>query len=166
MAQSCATKSARRCADPSTHPAKARPPRHGRSTALRQIKLRDISKASVSIAPAEFTSWHDARSDLILEAKKPLKAQLAAELGAAAPEEHESIRAEFASRERAIEHEIDHRPLDVHMSLGISYNVRGPALLFATPLCLWRRPLASPCGSACLRLLSFFPSDHLNTHIN
>ena len=38
-----------------------------------QIKVRDLSRASVSVAPAEFGSWQEARNELILEAKKPLK---------------------------------------------------------------------------------------------
>merc|ERR1719454_250092 len=52
-----------------------------------QIKVRDLSKAQVSLQPAEFSSWGDARAELMIEAKRPLKAQLQAELAAAASEE-------------------------------------------------------------------------------
>lgn len=41
-----------------------------------QIKVRDFSRASVSISPAEFGSWSDARAELLTEAKRPLKAQV------------------------------------------------------------------------------------------
>ena len=55
--------------------------------------------------------------------QRPLKAQLTAEVGAAA-DEHEAsnIRAAFEKREKQLEHEIDHRPLEVHMSLSVAYN--------------------------------------------
>lgn len=69
-----------------------------------QIKVRDLSRASVSISPAEFGTWSQARSELLLEAKRPLKAQLQAELAAAADETAaEEIRAAFQAREKALE---------------------------------------------------------------
>lgn len=88
-----------------------------------QIKVRDFSKAQVTLQPAEFSSWGDARAEMMIEAKRPLKLQLQAELGAAADdEERESITAAFASREKALEHDLDHKPMDVHMTLDMSYN--------------------------------------------
>jgi len=88
-----------------------------------QIKVRDLSRASVSITPAEFASWSDARAELLTEAKRPLKAQLEAEMASAAnDDEQRQIRAAFEQRENAIEHEIDHKPLEMHLSLGVSYN--------------------------------------------
>ena len=54
--------------------------------------------------------------------QKPLKAQMAAELAAAPESEHEAVRLEFEGRERAIEHEVDHKPLRVEMLLGVDYN--------------------------------------------
>lgn len=88
-----------------------------------QIKVRDLSRAMVSVQPAEFASWSDARSELIIEAKRPIKAQLAAELAAAADEsEASSIRAKFEQEEKKLEHQIDHKPLEVHLELGLSYN--------------------------------------------
>lgn len=88
-----------------------------------QIKVRDFSRATVSITPAEFSSWADARAELLTEAKRPLKAQLEAEMATAANDaETRKIRAAFDQRERAIEHEIDHKPLEMHLSLGVSYN--------------------------------------------
>ena len=70
---------------------------------LWQIKVRDFSRASVTLQPAEFASWGDARSELILEGKRPMKAQLQAELAAAADDHaREEITAAFASREKAL----------------------------------------------------------------
>ena len=85
--------------------------------------MRDFSKAQVTFAPAEYASWGDARSALMVESKKPLKAQLQAEL-AAAPDDHsrEEIQHAFASREKALEHDLDHKPMDVHMEIAVSYN--------------------------------------------
>ena len=77
-----------------------------------QIKVRDFSKCQVTMAPAEFSSWSDARSELMMEAKKPLKAQLQAELSTAAnDDEREQITSAFASREKALEHDLDHKPM-------------------------------------------------------
>tara|TARA_B110000858_G_C17397881_1_gene291138 strand:+ start:289 stop:480 length:192 start_codon:yes stop_codon:yes gene_type:complete len=59
----------------------------------------------------------------MVEAKRPLKAQMQAEVAAAGSEgEAQSIRALFENREKALEHEIDHKPLEVHMSLEVAYN--------------------------------------------
>lgn len=35
-----------------------------------QIKVRDFSKAQVSVSPAEYSSWSEARSELMTEAKR------------------------------------------------------------------------------------------------
>ena len=88
-----------------------------------QIKVRDLSRAMVSVAPAEYASWSDARSELMVEAKRPLKAQLAAELaGAASEDEASGIRAKFEGTEKELEHHIDHKPLEMHMELQVAYN--------------------------------------------
>jgi len=88
-----------------------------------QIKVRDFSRAEVSITPAEFGSWDEARSELLKEAKRPLKAQLDAELATAADDAAvKECRDAFAQREAAIEHDIDHEPLEMHLQLGVAYN--------------------------------------------
>jgi hypothetical protein len=88
-----------------------------------QIKVRDLSKATVSIQPSEFSSWSDARAELMVEAKRSLKSQLAAELSAAADDNVASeIRAAFAARESAIEQDLDHKPLDLSIELAVDYN--------------------------------------------
>jgi len=88
-----------------------------------QIKVRDLSRAQVAIQPAEFASWSEARNELMVEAKRPLKAQLTAEVSAASSDgEAAQIRSAFEQREKALEHEIDHRPLEMHMEMEIQYN--------------------------------------------
>ena len=84
--------------------------------------MRDFSKATVSLCPAEYSSWSDCRTEMMLESKRPLQRQLQAELSSCAEDEAEGIRAAFASREAAIEHEIDFRPMNFSMNLGIAYN--------------------------------------------
>lgn len=87
--------------------------------------MRDFSHATVSITPAEYGSWADARDDLITEEKRPLRAQMEAEISDAGGDAAKitKIRNNFASQERMLESEIDHKPLEMHLSLGISYNV-------------------------------------------
>ena len=88
-----------------------------------QIKVRDLSRAMVSIQPAEFASWSDARSELMVEAKRPLKAQLTAEVAAAANDgAADQIRVAFDKKEKALENEIDHRPLEMHLEMEVQYN--------------------------------------------
>ena len=87
-----------------------------------QIKVRDLSRASVSIQPSEYASWSEARSDLMVEAKRPLKAQQVAEIAAAPDAKADEIRATFEKKEKALENEIDHRPLEMHLEMEVQYN--------------------------------------------
>ena len=115
-----------------------------------QIKVRDLSKYQVAVQPAEFSSWSDARAELMVEAKRPLKAQLQGELAASTSESDSSaITANAADQERAIENEVrradacrsccqappapptqcvccvpqlDHKMLTLSMELTASYN--------------------------------------------
>ena len=41
-----------------------------------QIPLHDLSNTSVSIAPADYSSWHEVRTELMGEAKAGLKARV------------------------------------------------------------------------------------------
>ena len=88
-----------------------------------QIKVRDLSRASVSVTPSDYANWSAARSDLMVEAKRPLKAQLTVEV-AAAPSEIEAnkIRAKYEAKEKSLENEIDYAPLEMHMELELQYN--------------------------------------------
>jgi hypothetical protein len=90
-----------------------------------QIKVRDFSNAKVSIAPAEYSSWQEARTDLMSESKRAMRAQLEAELGALESSDSdaiERIRGEFNSKERSLEHEIDHTTHTFACTLAVKYN--------------------------------------------
>jgi hypothetical protein len=90
---------------------------------LRSKEVRDLSNVAVSIAPADFGSWHDVRTELMSEAKSGLKARVEAELAAAADDkELETLRDRFASEERAIEHQIDHTVHQFSAALEVEYN--------------------------------------------
>ena len=72
-----------------------------------QIKVRDFSKLAVTLAPADYESWHVARTETMAEAKAGLKAKLEAELSAAADEsELQGLRDRFSREERELEHKI------------------------------------------------------------
>ncbi len=88
-----------------------------------QIKVRDLSRAQVTIAPSEYASWSEARSDLHVEAKRPLKASLTAEVAAAKDEvTADAIRVAYDKKEKALENDLDHRPLEMHLEMEVSYN--------------------------------------------
>lgn len=87
--------------------------------------VRDLSHTSVSISPADYNSWHDARTELMAEAKAGLKARVEAELAVAADDAVlQSLRDKFAAEERALEHEIDHKVFTFSTALDVEYNVR------------------------------------------
>ena len=96
---------------------------HRTPCARRQIKVRDMSRTQVAIAPAEYSSWSDARADLMSEAKAGLKSRLEAELGAASSESDLSaIKAQFSADERALEQEIDNTVHTFSCKLNLDYN--------------------------------------------
>lgn len=69
--------------------------------------MRDLSAMRIEVAPAEFGSWSDARAQLIVDEKRPLKALLQSELSSAATDAAaDEIRATFATREAALEHQV------------------------------------------------------------
>ena len=69
-----------------------------------QIKVRDFTSAKLSIEPADAASWSDVRTSLITESKDRLRSELELELAGATGESAlESIRNNFARRERLIE---------------------------------------------------------------
>ena len=84
--------------------------------------VRDLSHTSVSIAPADYSSWHDVRTELMAEAKTGFKARVEAELAAAGGENLDELKAAFQQEERAIEHQIDHEVHTFSASVDVSYN--------------------------------------------
>ena len=102
-------------------PAPPAPPSHF-LLACAQIKVRDLSHTSVSIAPADYSSWHDVRTELMAEAKTGFKARVEAELAAANGENLDELKAAFQQEERAIEHQIDHEVHTFSAMVDVSYN--------------------------------------------
>ena len=88
-----------------------------------QIRVRDLSTSSVSVRPADYSSWADLRAELVAEKKAPVRAQQAAELAAAADDEaKDRINAEFAAQMNMIEADVDHTAYNLSMELAVSYN--------------------------------------------
>jgi hypothetical protein len=86
-------------------------------------QVRDFSHCSVSIQPSDFGSWAAARAEIMAEKKRPLKAKMETAIaGAADDAEAKSLRADFEGQEAAIEAEVGHTPMELHLNLGISYN--------------------------------------------
>ena len=81
-----------------------------------------LSHTSVSIAPADYSNWHDVRTELMAEAKTGFKARVEAELAAAGGEALDELKAAFQQEERAIEHMIDHEVHTFSASVDVSYN--------------------------------------------
>jgi hypothetical protein len=88
-----------------------------------QIRVRDFSNTSVSIAPADFSSWSEARSALMTEAKAGLQSQVESSIATATSEEELSaIRSDFNRKERDIENQVDHTVHTFSASVDINYN--------------------------------------------
>lgn len=88
-----------------------------------QIKVRDFSKVSVSIMPAEHGTWSKAREEMLTEANRPLKAEMEIKLAACNDDdEKKQIRATFEKRFSEVESDLDHKPMEFHLSLGVNYN--------------------------------------------
>ena len=87
-----------------------------------QIKVRDMSGAQVSIHPADYSSWGACRTDLMVSAKRPIKAKMNSALATAPDDQHAAIRATYELRQEEKEHSIDYEPMEVHMTLDVAYN--------------------------------------------
>ena len=98
-----------------------------------QIKVRDLSAAKLSIAPSDATSWSEARTELLSEAKAKLRSELETELSTAGGDSSmESIRAKFTKLEAKIEHDIDSKVCSVFL-----YLIIGLELTTCKHLCLF-----------------------------
>ena len=59
----------------------------------------------------------------MVEAKRGLKAEMTSAVSDAVDEDAANkIRAEFGARERKIETELDHTPLEMHLEMEVAYN--------------------------------------------
>jgi hypothetical protein len=90
---------------------------------VRQIKVRDMSSVSVHLEPAEYSSWQEARTSLINEAKTKLKAKLEADIASTSDDmQVEKIRDKFLKDERDIEHDMDHKIHTFSAMLDLEYK--------------------------------------------
>lgn len=87
-----------------------------------QIKVRDLSRMTVSAQPAEFNNWGDARNALMVEMKRPNKQKMHSALAAAPESEHEQIRAKYNQLDLDMEHDIDYTPRELHMEVEMAYD--------------------------------------------
>ena len=74
----------------------------------RAFPVRDLSHTSVSIAPADYASWHDVRTELMAEAKTGFKARVESELAASGGYNNAELKAAF--QQARAEHELTMRP--------------------------------------------------------
>ena len=81
-----------------------------------------MSGAQVSIHPADYGSWGACRTELMVNAKRPIKAKMNSALALAPDDQHEAIRAKYSTLETDLEQDIDFKPMEVHMTLDVSYN--------------------------------------------
>lgn len=92
-----------------------------------QIKVNDMTNMSLGLDAAEFSSWKDARTNLISEAKRGLQARLENELASCTDKSAvEGLRSEFNRKERELEHDIDHQVHTFSAILDMEYNFLAP----------------------------------------
>lgn len=89
-----------------------------------QIKVCDLSKTNVSIAPSEFASWEAVAQRLVKEKSSPLqnKRDRSIEAVRDSPDEVALVKAEYATKLANIEAEVYHTPNELHMEISTCYN--------------------------------------------
>jgi len=82
-----------------------------------------MTNMSLGLDAAEFSSWKDARTNLISEAKRGLQARLENELASCTDKSAvEGLRSEFNRKERELEHDIDHQVHTFSAILDMEYK--------------------------------------------
>jgi hypothetical protein len=90
-----------------------------------QLKVADMSTASVQIEPADFSSWVAASEQLISDALAPVNARRSAELAGTADRggaEADGIRKKYGDLTTSIENEMLHKPMEFFCELRTQYN--------------------------------------------
>ena len=89
-----------------------------------QIKVCDMSKASVSIHPAEFNTWEQVAQRLVTEQQAPIAQRRDQSLNsmASSDTETELIKAEYAGKLRDVEMGVYHQPRDFFLEITAHYN--------------------------------------------
>lgn len=89
-----------------------------------QVRVRDYSRASVSISPSDYSSWNAAMEQLTKEAVKPLKEERRRAL-ACKGADVEKVNADFDAEEQKVTSEVQHKPREFHIELEHRFNFMG-----------------------------------------
>lgn len=89
-----------------------------------QIKVLDMTRMSVELSPADFTSWGAVADQLSREAVSPIKSEQRRALKKAAGDATRiaAINAEFAERIEAEQDAVSSTPLEMFLELDTDYN--------------------------------------------
>ena len=89
-----------------------------------QIKVTDLTRMSVDIHPADFSSWSAAADALTKEAVAPIKAEHRRALKKAGDDAAavEKVNQEFTEKIETVQAEVANTPLEVHLELSHVYN--------------------------------------------
>jgi hypothetical protein len=90
-----------------------------------QLKVCDMSRASVAIEPADHASWNAAAESLVSEALAPVNARRQAELGLIPDktgEAADALRNKYRDLSTQIESDLMHRPMEFYTELQTHYN--------------------------------------------
>tara|TARA_B110000046_G_scaffold185414_1_gene226934 strand:+ start:3235 stop:4260 length:1026 start_codon:yes stop_codon:yes gene_type:complete len=91
-----------------------------------QVRVRDYSRASISLIPSEYTSWEHAMESITADALKPLKEAKQRELACAATEDAKlGVTSKFDGLEQEAMTRVNTMPLEFHISLSHEYNFMG-----------------------------------------
>jgi hypothetical protein len=89
-----------------------------------QIKVCDMSRANVSIHPAEYASWEQVAQRLVVEQQTPITQRREQSIAAMvnSPTDVELIKAEYANKLRDVESKVYHTPRDFFLEITAHYN--------------------------------------------
>lgn len=96
-----------------------------------QIKVVDLSRASVSIHPADYQSWQQAADKLVAEGLGPINKKRAEEIAAmsgddamdgASVDARAAINAKYDQMQKDHESRVLNQPLSFFVELGTTYN--------------------------------------------
>lgn len=87
-----------------------------------QVRVRDYTRAQISLVPSEFATWQNAMESLTADALKPLKEARRRELAAAGDDAKQTVAAKFDDLEHDAVAAVHHKPLEFHVSLEHMYN--------------------------------------------
>lgn len=88
-----------------------------------QVRVRDYSRASVNIMPADSASWQECMEGLVVAETRPLRAEREHALrGKTDATEVARIKADFAKKEAEASSRVQNTPHELHLMLSHTYN--------------------------------------------